>query len=218
VGIVTPGYQLVDVRNEHALTYDGLGVAKLHETADAALSFIRLHPGLEIPPYFHEDVEESAVVLSGTLTYPYGAAQVLSVAVGQWVVAVAGDRHGYANRGDRPLTLLLFSPASTPTPGRPGTRMLSRIFRPLGEPRPRLLVYETDVSRGELVALRPGERVSLARIRYSAVYCFDGRIMCLMRGDRLALEAGEGVTLVHTEAEIVGASGQSTAAVFSTLY
>lgn len=219
MGIVAPGYHLVDVRNEDVLAYDASGRARLHGNSDATVSFIRLQPGQEIPPFVRDDAEDAALVLSGALTYPCGLSHQLTVPAGQWVVAIAGDRHGYVNRSDRPVTLLVFSPAGAqPPPGRSGTRMLSRVFRPIGEPRPRVLVYESDVSRGELVGLRPGERVAQKGVRYAVAYCLDGRIMALMGRDRLALEAGEGVCLVHKESELVGASGKSTVAVFSTMF
>ena len=97
-------------------------------------------------------------------------------------------------------------------------RAWRRRTQPLAEPKPRLMVYETDSSRGEIVSLRPGETINVAGVRYLAAYCLSGRIMCLMKNDKLALEASEGVCLVSTPADLVGASGISTVAIFSTTF
>jgi len=214
VGIVTPTYQLIDVRNEDVLSYDSDGVARLYGTPDAEVRFARLIPGRMVAPHSRPDAEEDALVLSGRLTYLTGGGQEAILDRGGWAVAPPGEVHGYANRTPRPLTLLHFSPKARP-PDRPSR---ARVFQPLGEPKPRLTVFETETSRGEWVALRPGENASLTGVRFSIAYCVDGRIMCLMKRDKLALESGEGVCLVHTSADLVGASGKSTVAVFATRF
>lgn len=217
MGIVMPSYQLVDVRNEELLAYNNHGVAKLHSTTDCAFWYARLHPSMEVGAHQHQDIEDNALVLSGTLSYPVGPGQELTINQNKWVVARPGETHGYVNRTPRPLTMLLFTPMALPGGSRT-TRSFSRIFQPLAEPKPRLTVYETDSSRGEIICLRPGETVPVAGVRYLAAYCLSGRAMCLMKSDRLALEASEGVCLVSTPADLVGASGVSTVVVFSTLF
>lgn len=214
MGIVAPGHHLVDVRNEAVLSFGPDGMARLHETYDAAVAYVRLLPGTESPAHAHSEAEECGLVLSGTLTYVADVGQELTVPQNGWVVAHPGERHGYANRGDRPLTMILFRPVAATFM----RKSRSRVLPPAGEPRPRRVVYETGTSRGEVVGLRPGENISLNAVRYTAVYCLDGRVMCLMKGDKLALESGEGVCLMHRSADLVGASGHSAAAVFSTLY
>lgn len=214
MGIVSPGHHLVDVRNEALLSFGSDGMARLHETYDAAVAYVRLLPGAESPAHSHAEAEESGLVLSGTLTYAAGVGQELTVPQSGWVVAHPGEWHGYANRGDRLLTMILFRPVAATFMNK----SRSRVLPPSGEPRPRRVVYETGTSRGELVALRPGENVSLNSVRYTAVYCLDGRVMCLMKGEKLALESGEGVGLVHTPADLVGASGKSMVALFATLF
>jgi quercetin dioxygenase-like cupin family protein len=216
MGIVLPSHQLVDVRNEDALTYNSHGVAKLHSTSDCAFWYARLLPGMEVAAHQHNDIEDNALGLGGTLSYPVGPGQELTVNQNKWVVARPGETHGYVNRTPRPLTMLLFTPVAVA--GGRTTRSFSSIFQPLAEPKPRLTVYETDSSRGEVVSLRPGETIPVSPVRYLAAYCLSGRIMCLTRSDRLALEASEGVCLVATGADLVGASGISTLAIFSTLF
>ncbi len=214
MGIVSPSHHLVDVRNEAVLSFGPDGMAPLHETVDAAVAYVRLLPGTESPAHANAEAEACGLVLSGTLTYVAGMGQDLTVPQNGWVVAHPGEWHGYGNRGDRPLTMILFRPVAATFM----RKSRSRVLPPPGEPRPRRVVYETGTSRGEVVALRPGENVSLSAARYAAVYCLDGRVMCLMKGDKLALESGEGVCLMHRAADLVGASGHSAAAVFSTLY
>lgn len=216
MGLVMPSYQLVDVRNEEQLTYNSHGVAKLHGTSDCAFWYARILPGMDVPAHEHQDIEDNALIISGTLSYPVGPGQELTINQNKWVVARPGEMHGYVNRTPRPLTMLLFTPMAVP--GNKTTRSFSRIFQPLAEPKPRLTVYETDSSRGELISLRPGETVAIQGVRYLAAYTLSGRVMCLMKGDKLALEASEGVCLVSTPADLVGASGISTVAIFSTLF
>ncbi|MBI2900810.1 MAG: cupin domain-containing protein [Planctomycetes bacterium] len=219
MGLVTPGFHLVDVRNDEALSYNSTGVAKLYGTPDAVLWYARLLPGMEIPAHTHGDVEDDALILSGSLSYPVSPGQEYTVGAGRWLVARPGEFHGYLNRTSRATTMLLFTPVVTPVPpGRSTSRIYTRVHQPMGEPRPRLTLYETDTSRGELIGLRPGERVPANGVRFAAAFCLDGRIMCLMKNDKLAIEASEGVCLVHTPCELVGASGMSTVALFSTLF
>lgn len=216
MGIVMPSFQLVDVRNEEHLTYNNSGVAKLHGTAECAFWYARLLPGMEIGAHQHQDIEDDALIISGTLSYPVGPGQELTINQNKWVVARPGEVHGYVNRTPRPLTMLFFTPVAMPVSRT--TRTFSRIFQPLADPRPRINVYETDSSRGEMISLRPGETVEVPCVRYLAAYCLSGRVMCLMKNDKLALEASEGVCLISTPATLVGASGISTVATFSTIF
>ena len=214
MGLEAPGFQLFDLRNEDLLQYNALGVAKLHSTSDAAVWFARLQPGMAIDSHTHTDCEDNALVVSGVMTYYVEEGREIGVPRLAWVVARPGDVHGYVNRTDKLITLFLFSPLALPG----HAQSQSRVFQPREEPRPRASVYETETSRGERIALRPGEGCPVKSVRYQAVLVLDGRVMCIMKKDKLALESSEGVVLVHTPAELVGASGHSEIVVFSTRF
>ena len=205
-----------DIRNEDRLTYDAQGIAALFSCPEAGVAFGRVPPGgMGMQGIAGEECEDNAVVLGGMLSYPTTPGREAFAAKGAWVVARPGEVGGYWNQGGRPVTIFVFRPR---TPGRArGVGGSPRIFTPGETPAaPRVEAYATESSRGEVLTLHPGEQVACGPALVRAPLVTAGRVMALMGREKIALEAGEGLVLAGTPADIVGVGGLSSVVMFST--
>lgn len=211
-------HQLYDIRNEEILAYDKHGFANLFSAAEGAVDFGRLlpeEPGMDAQAV--PDREDNAFVLGGMLSYPASSSNEVFVSKGSWVVARPGETFGYWNRGGKPVTLFRFRPKSAKRPAVGG----QRIYKP-AEPRPgsnqqRVLVYETPVSRGEMLHLHPGEPATFQAAFCCATLVTAGRVMALFGREKVSLEAGEGIGFVGERGELVGVGGLSSVALVATI-
>jgi hypothetical protein len=213
-------HQLYDVRNEEGLTYDPHGFATLFSCGEASVDFGRLLPGQAgIDAHAKDDREDCAFVLTGMLSYPTSPNNEVFVSKGSWVVARPGETHGYWNRGGKSVTLFRFR-AKCPKRGPSASQ---RIFKPsdsrVGVPMnsPRMMMYETTTSRGELLSLHPGEPANFQASFCCATLVTAGRVMALFAREKVSLDAGEGIAFVGERGEIVGVGGLSTVALFTTI-
>lgn len=97
---------------------DGVAVARVGEGAGAehlGLSVYELQPGQGMVFHYHLQREELLVVLRGTLALRT-ADGWRDVREGEVVAFPRGERgaHGYENRGERPVRLLMFSEQNAP--------------------------------------------------------------------------------------------------------
>jgi len=213
-------HQLYDVRNEESLSYDPNGFATLFSCGEAAVDFGRLMPGQPgIDARAQEDREDDAYVLGGLLSYQTSPNNEVFVAKGSWIVARPDEVHGYWNRGGKPVTLFRFRPKSAKR-SAPGGQ---RIYKP-NDSRPglslnqtRMVTFETQTSRGELLTLHPGEPAAFHASFCCATFVTQGRVMALFAREKISLDAGEGIAFVGERGEIVGVGGLSNVALFTTI-
>jgi uncharacterized cupin superfamily protein len=97
---------------------DGLRRARLGELAGAehlGLTVYELAPGQGMHYHYHLQREELLVVLEGTVAVRTPAGWT-DAAQGEVMAFPRGERgaHGYENRGDRPVRLLMFSEQNAP--------------------------------------------------------------------------------------------------------
>jgi uncharacterized cupin superfamily protein len=97
---------------------DGLRRARLGELAGAehlGLTVYELAPGQGMHYHYHLQREELLVVLEGTIAVRTPAGWT-DAAQGEVMAFPRGERgaHGYENRGDRPVRLLMFSEQNAP--------------------------------------------------------------------------------------------------------
>lgn len=212
-------HYLYDTRNEEGLSYDPQGFALLYTCGEASVLFGRILPGQRgMEARTRTDAEDDAFVLSGMLSYPTAAGSEVFVSKSSWVVARPGEFFGYANRSGKPVTLFAFRPVTT-RKGPPGSQRIykaneSRAMNPSALTR--LLMYETPASRGEILALHPGEPATLEPRFCTATLVIGGRVMALFGREKISLDTGEGLAFVREKVEIVGVGGLSNVLVFST--
>jgi hypothetical protein len=209
---------LYDVRNEDNLTYDAQGFALLFSCAEASIVFGRILPGAPgMDARVAEGKEDAVHLLGGVLSYPTGSNNDVFVSKGSWVVARPGETYGYWNKSGKPVSLFGFR-AVTSRPAAPGSQ---RIFKPV-EGRAagstvRTTIYETAASRGDLLALHPGEPAKLPSALCRASLVTAGRVMALFGREKISLDTGEGIAFVKEPVEIVGVGGLSNVILFSTI-
>ena len=208
-------YNIIDVRNEDGLHYNSEGVAELQSSNHATVCFARLRPGESVANHTHKDCEDNALVLSGTLSYPTGMAE-LSVSPGSWVVARPGELHGFANKGSMTVTLLLFLPKREAGFSSQATTIRARMFRPPPPGKKREEIYKTTASLAQQVTLTPGYQERIEYARAHVVFVMHGRIMAFVSGTKVSLDPGEGVFIRQSVVELVGVAGNSVVAVAST--
>jgi hypothetical protein len=206
-----------DTRDESRLPFDATGVAALYSGPDASVAFGRVPPGgAGMQGLADEGCEDNLLVLSGMLCYPTSPGQEVFAARGAWVPAPPGEIHGYWNRSAKPVRLFFFRPRTRGLTRVPGSG--PRISVP-AEPQaaPRVTAYETSTSRGEVLALGPGANAAFGPALVRSALVTAGRVMALAGGEKISLDAGEGLVFRGISVEFVGVGGQSSAAVFSTV-
>ena len=81
--------------------------ASMHETADKrALLYWVAGPSAEAPPHTHEQMEETFYIIDGALQFTLGT-DTLQLQSGDFVRVPPNARHGYINRSDRPVPMLV---------------------------------------------------------------------------------------------------------------
>jgi hypothetical protein len=205
-----------DTRNEELLSFDATGVAPLFSNPEASAAFARIPPeGAGMQGLAAEGCEDNILVLSGMLCYPTSPGKEAFAAKGAWVVAPPGEVHGYWNRSAKPVNLFIFRPRARGQTSGPGSG--PRVFAP-AEPQaaPRVTAYETPASRGEVLALHPGENAVFGAALVRAALVTAGRVMALSGREKISLDEGEGLAFTGVPVEFVGVGGLSSVAVFST--
>jgi uncharacterized cupin superfamily protein len=108
-----PNIQTTELREDGQLRRERLG--ELAGAEHLGLTVYDLAPGQAMHFHYHLQREELLVVLEGTLAVrtPEGWSDV---AAGEVVAFPRGERgaHGYENRGDAPVRLLMFSEQNAP--------------------------------------------------------------------------------------------------------
>jgi uncharacterized cupin superfamily protein len=108
-----PNIRTIELREDGQLRRERLG--ELAGAEHLGLTVYELAPGQAMHFHYHLQREELLVVLEGTLAVrtPQGWSDV---AAGEVVAFPRGERgaHGYENRGDAPVRLLMFSEQNAP--------------------------------------------------------------------------------------------------------
>jgi len=93
--------------------YPGVERAVLVDAAQGALSLyighLEIGPGCRVTTHIHPDTEEAMVIVEGSLEATLGD-QVVTLEVGDTVLAPAGVKHGFLNRSGATASLLAVFP------------------------------------------------------------------------------------------------------------